>query len=168
VWLKVAIDYPERVSHVIVIGSAPVVRSIFAPFPAEGVKLIGGYDRGEGPTLEKLRAILAALVYDPSLLTVEVVNERYEASLDPDAVRVHSLPPGPRQDLTSELERISAPTLMVWGMDDRAGALDVGLLMTRTIAGAEMHIFNQCGHWAQVEHSDAFNANVLTFLRLKT
>jgi 2-hydroxy-6-oxonona-2,4-dienedioate hydrolase len=31
-----------------------------------------------------------------------------------------------------------------------------------------MHIFNQCGHWAQVEHSDAFNDHVMTFLRATT
>jgi 2-hydroxy-6-oxonona-2,4-dienedioate hydrolase len=53
-------------------------------------------------------------------------------------------------------------------MDDRAGALDVGLLMTKSIANAQMHIFNQCGHWAQVEHSDAFNDHVMTFLRATT
>ncbi len=163
--LKLAIDYPERVSHVVIIGSAPVVRSIFMPFPAEGVKLIGSYYRGDGPSLEKLRAVLAALVYDPGIITEDVLKERYEASIDPDAVRVHSLPPGPRQDLTGELDRITAPTLVVWGMDDRAGALDVGLLITRSIVNAQMHIFNQCGHWAQVEHSDEFNAHVLTFLR---
>jgi 2-hydroxy-6-oxonona-2,4-dienedioate hydrolase len=27
-----------------------------------------------------------------------------------------------------------------------------------------MHIFNRCGHWAQVEHRDEFNRVVLDFL----
>jgi len=27
-----------------------------------------------------------------------------------------------------------------------------------------MHIFNQCGHWAQWEHADKFNRMVTEFL----
>lgn len=162
--LKLAIDYPERVSHVVVIGSAPVLHSIFAPMPLEGVKLIAGYYRDGGPSLEKMRKVLTTLVYDAKIVDDTTVRERYEASIDPDAVRVHSLPPGERQDLTPELPRVQAPTLVVWGMDDRAGALDVGLLMTRVIPNAQMHIFGRCGHWAQVEHAEEFNALVLSFV----
>ncbi|EOM5895230.1 2-hydroxy-6-oxo-6-phenylhexa-2,4-dienoate hydrolase, partial [Shigella sonnei] len=32
------------------------------------------------------------------------------------------------------------------------------------IAGSELHIFRDCGHWAQWEHADAFNQLVLNFL----
>jgi pimeloyl-ACP methyl ester carboxylesterase len=48
-------------------------------------------------------------------------------------------------------------------MDDRFGALDVGLQMMRLVNGARMHIFSKCGHWAQVEHADAFNRLMLDF-----
>jgi pimeloyl-ACP methyl ester carboxylesterase len=50
-------------------------------------------------------------------------------------------------------------------MDDRAGALDVGLVMTRLIPNAQMHIFNNCGHWAQVEHAAEFSELVLGFFK---
>jgi pimeloyl-ACP methyl ester carboxylesterase len=49
-------------------------------------------------------------------------------------------------------------------MDDRMGALDVGLQITRIVPDARMHIFAKCGHWAQVEHADEFNRLVLDFL----
>jgi 2-hydroxy-6-oxonona-2,4-dienedioate hydrolase len=58
---------------------------------------------------------------------------------------------------------VKTPTLVIWGMDDRAGALDIGLLMTRTFQNAQMHIFARCGHWAQVEHAEDFNRLVLEF-----
>jgi pimeloyl-ACP methyl ester carboxylesterase len=164
--LKTAIDYPERVGHVVMIGSAPVERSLFAPMPVEGVKLIGAYYKEGGPSIEKMRKLLTTLVYDASIITDDVVRERYEASIDPDTVKVHSLPSGPKQDLGAEFGRVKAPTLVVWGMDDRAGALDVGLLMTRMIPNAQMHIFGNCGHWAQVEHAEEFNELVLSFLKL--
>jgi len=164
--IKLAIDFPERVSGLVVIGSAPVVHSIFAPMPVEGVKLIGGYYRGEGgPTLDKMRQILKTLVFDQSLITEAMVRERYEASADSEMVKVYSGPPPARQDLTPEFGKVKAPTLVIWGMDDRAGALDVGLLMVRAFQNAEMHIFGRCGHWAQVEHADEFNDLVLAFFR---
>ena len=163
--IKTAIDYPDRVRSLVVIGSAPVIHSLFCPMPVEGVKLIANYYRGEGgPTIDKMRQILKTLVFDQNIVTDQMVRERYEASIDPDAVRVNSGPPGLRQDLTPEFSRVKAPTIVVWGMDDRAGALDIGLLMTRAFQNAQMHIFGQCGHWAQVEHADEFNELVLNFI----
>jgi pimeloyl-ACP methyl ester carboxylesterase len=164
--IKTAIDYPERVRSLVVIGSAPVLFSLFCPMPVEGVKLIANYYRADGgPSIEKMRQILRTLVFDTSRVTEEMVRERYEASIDPDAVRINLLPPGPRQDLTPDFPRVKAPTLIIWGMDDRAGPLDVGLLMARTFQKAEMHIFGRCGHWAQVEHAREFNELVLSFFR---
>lgn len=162
--LKMAIDYPERMGHIVVIGSTPVMYSLFCPMPVEGIKLINNYYKGEGPTLEKLKVLLTTLVYDASNLTDEVLKERFETSIDPDIIRVNKGPQPARQDLTPDFSRIKSPVLVVWGMDDRFGALDVGILMTRAIPNAQMHIFNKCGHWAQVEHADEFNALVLDFM----
>ena len=162
--LKTAIDFPERVGHFVMIGSAPTIHSLFSPMPVEGVKLIGGYYKEGGPSLEKMRKLLKTLVYDGSRITDEVVQARYEASIDPDTVAVHSLPAPKKQDLTAEFGLVQSPALVVWGMDDRAGALDVGLLMTRMIPNAQMHIFGKCGHWAQVEHAAEFSQLVLGFL----
>jgi pimeloyl-ACP methyl ester carboxylesterase len=148
--LKTAIDYPDRVGHLVMIGSAPVSYSLFSPQPVEGVKLIGSYYKDGGPSIEKMRKVLTTLVFDASRITDDVVKARYEASIDPETVAVHSLPAPKKQDLSAELAQCKSPTLVVWGMDDRAGALDVGLVMTRLIPNAQMHIFNNCGHWAQV------------------
>lgn len=164
--IKLAIDFPERVANLAVIGSAPVLHSIFSPMPVEGVKLIGNYYRGEGgPTLEKMRQIMKIMVFDQSLVTEDMVKARFEASIDPETVTVNMGPSLMRQDLTAEFSKVKAPTLVMWGMDDRAGALDIGLLMVRAFQKAEMHIFSRCGHWAQVEHTRAFNELVLSFFR---
>jgi 2-hydroxy-6-oxonona-2,4-dienedioate hydrolase len=112
-----------------------------------------------------MRAILSTLLFDQSLLTDEMVRERYEASNDPEILELKKGPPPARQDLTSEFGRVAAPTLVIWGMDDRAGALDVGLLMVRAFQNAQMHIFSKCGHWAQVEHAHDFNELVLRFIQ---
>src|SRR5918912_2762458 len=149
--IKLAIDHPERVDRLVVIGSTPVSTSLFCPMPLEGIKLIAGYYRDDGPSMPKMRKLLETLVYDPSFLTDETVRERYEASIDPDTVRVMSAPPPQREDLSGELHKVACPTLLVWGLDDRFGALDIGIFMARKFQNARMHLFSKCGHWAQVE-----------------
>ena len=132
--------------------------------PLEGIKLIAGYYRDGGPSMEKMRKLIETLVYDSSFLTEETVRERYEASIDPDTVRVMSAPPPMREDLSGELHKVACPTLLVWGLEDRFGALDIGLFMARKMQNARMHLFSKCGHWAQVEKVDEFNRLVLDFL----
>jgi len=162
--IKLAIDAPERVEKLVVIGSTPVGQSLFCPMPLEGIKMIGSYYKGEGPSPEKMRTLIQTLLYDSSFLTEEVLQERYESSLDPDVIRImHDSAPS-REDLSGQLHQVACPSLIVWGMDDRFGALDIGLLMLRTFQNARMHIFSHCGHWAQVEHADEFNRLVLDFL----
>ena len=163
--LKAAIDFPERVDRVVIIGSTPVALSAIAPMPSEGVRLIANYYRGEGPSVEKLRYLLSTLVYDASNLTDEVLRERYATSLDPELIKVNTGPRPEYEDLTPDFARIKAPTLIVWGAEDRAGPIDIGLFMTRAIPDARMHIFNKCGHWAQVERAAEFNELVLAFLK---
>jgi pimeloyl-ACP methyl ester carboxylesterase len=162
--IKLAIDAPERVDHLVVIGSTPVGQSLFCPMPLEGIKMIANYYKGDGPSLEKMRTLIQTLVYDSSFLTEETLQERYEASLDPEVVRIMSTAPPGREDLSDQLHKVAAPSLIVWGMDDRFGALDIGLLMCRKFQNARMHIFSHCGHWAQVEHAHEFNHLVLDFL----
>jgi 4,5:9,10-diseco-3-hydroxy-5,9,17-trioxoandrosta-1(10),2-diene-4-oate hydrolase len=163
--LKMAIDFPERVERVVIIGSTPVALSALAPMPSEGVRLIANYYRGEGPSIEKLRYLLSTLVYDASNLTDTVLQERYATSIDPDLIAVNTGPRPEYEDLTPDFRRIKAPTLIVWGAEDRAGPIDVGLFMTRAIPDARMHVFNKCGHWAQVERTAEFNELVLAFLK---
>jgi pimeloyl-ACP methyl ester carboxylesterase len=162
--IKLAIDAPDRVNRLVVIGSTPVSQSLFCPMPLEGIKMIGNYYRGQGPSLEKMRELIQTLLFDPSFMTEAVLHERYEASIDPDVVRIMSSSPPGREDLWDQLQRVQARTLIVWGLDDRFGALDIGLLMTRRFQDARMHIFSRCGHWAQVEHAHEFNRLVLDFL----
>ena len=163
--LKLGVDYPEQLTKIVIIGSTPMP-PIFVPVPVEGIKLILRYYKGGGPSREKLRELLETIVYDSSFLTDSIFEERYKASTDPETVELFGKlqGPTPQENLAPELHKLKAKLLAIWGMDDRFGALDVGLQMTRTVPDARMHIFTKCGHWAQVEHAAEFNRLVLDFL----
>jgi len=164
--LKLAIDYPDNVDRVVVIGSTPIkAGSIFQPMPLEGIRNIRNYYRNDGPSLSKMRQVLESLVCNTSLITDEIVQERYQASIDPETVEVFKKPPAEAEDLYFELGKVRAKTLLAWGQDDRAGALDVALLMLRLLRDGRLYVFPKCGHWAHVEHRDEFNRIVLQFFQ---
>ena len=164
--LKFAIDYPDRTQRVAVIGSTPIkAGSIFQPMPLEGIRNIRTYYRGEGPSPAKMRRVLESLIYNTSLITDDLVQERFEASMDPESVELFKKGVADSEDLYFELSRVKAKTMLLWGQDDRAGALDVGLLMLRLIPDARLYLFHHCGHWAQVEHRDEFNRVAVQFFQ---
>jgi 4,5:9,10-diseco-3-hydroxy-5,9,17-trioxoandrosta-1(10),2-diene-4-oate hydrolase len=164
--LRLAIDRPDLTHAIVAVGSTPTT-SVLAPWPAEGVKLINSYYKGSGPSIDKLRRIAEALVFDPEFVTEELVQERYEASIDPETVELFTSHPPQREDFSARLGEVQAPVLLLWGQEDRAGAIDVALQLLRTLQDAELHAFPRCGHWVQVERQEEFNHLVLDFFARK-
>jgi pimeloyl-ACP methyl ester carboxylesterase len=164
--LMLALLRPERVKHLVLIGSQPTNTITVQAQPLEALNNIVKYYGDEGPTLEKMQRLAESLVYDTSHITPETVKERYDASTTPEALeQIGRRIKQPRADLYFELEKNIVPTLIVWGIEDKGGALEVGLLMLRRFQNARMHIFQRCGHWAQVEHQDEFDELVLQFFK---
>jgi 4,5:9,10-diseco-3-hydroxy-5,9,17-trioxoandrosta-1(10),2-diene-4-oate hydrolase len=162
--LKLAIDTPDRVGRLALVAPAPLSHSVFSPMPAEAVRMIAGYYQGAGPSREKMRQLLTALVYDPAAVTEELLEQRYQASVDPEVVAVNRGPHWAIQSLDRELELVTAPTLLIWGIDDRASPFDQALTMLRRIPYARLHVFSRCGHSVQLEYPEEFNRLVLGFL----
>jgi 4,5:9,10-diseco-3-hydroxy-5,9,17-trioxoandrosta-1(10),2-diene-4-oate hydrolase len=164
--LRLAIERPELMHCIATVGSTPMT-SLISPWPAEGVKLILDYYKGSGPSPEKMRKVAEALVFDPSLITDELVQDRYEVSTDPETVELFTKYPPQREDFAARLGEVRAPVQLLWGQEDRAGAIDVALQLLRTLQDAELHVFPRCGHWVQVERRDDFNHLVLDFFERK-
>lgn len=163
-----ALANPQRVGKLVLMGGGTAGPSNFAPMPTEGIKLLQGLYRE--PTIENLKRMMNVFVYDPSALTEDLMKARLENML---ARRDHldnfvkSLAANPKQftDYGPRLGEIAAPTLVIWGRDDRFVPMDTGLRLIAGMLNAQLHVFNRCGHWAQWEHADAFNRMVLDFLQ---
>jgi 4,5:9,10-diseco-3-hydroxy-5,9,17-trioxoandrosta-1(10),2-diene-4-oate hydrolase len=67
-------------------------------------------------------------------------------------------------DLKGELHLVRAPTLLVWGREDRFIPIEWGLVLLRGIPDATLHVIPDCGHWAQYEQRERFDRLVLDFL----
>ena len=163
-----ALNYPERVGKLVLMGGGTGGPSQSVPMPTEGIKLIGALYRD--PTVENLKRMMNVFVYDASSLTEELYQQRLTnilARRDHLENFVKSLAANPRQftDFGPRLADITAPTLIIWGRDDRFVPLDVGLRLLWGMPNAQLHVFNRCGHWAQWEHAEQFNRMVLDFLQ---
>jgi 2-hydroxy-6-oxonona-2,4-dienedioate hydrolase len=161
-----ALSNPDRIGKLVLMGGGTGGPSQFVPMPTEGIKLIGALYRD--PTVENLKRMMSVFVYDSSSLTEELYQQRLAnilARRDHLENFVKSLQVFPKQftDYGHRLSEIQAKTLVIWGRDDRFVPLDVGLRVIWGMPNAEMHIFNQCGHWAQWEHADKFNRMVQDF-----
>jgi pimeloyl-ACP methyl ester carboxylesterase len=172
--LNFAIAHPDRVRRLVTIGG--IGRNVLSPGPAEGIRLLQEFI--EEPTREKLIRWLHAMVYDPAVITEELIEERWKHASDPatlaGARRMYSKAAFDQMITAMEtskgpqpwamLHRVKAPTLITWGRDDRVSPLDMALIPMRTIPNAELHVFPNCGHWTMIEAKEAFESVVLAFL----
>jgi 4,5:9,10-diseco-3-hydroxy-5,9,17-trioxoandrosta-1(10),2-diene-4-oate hydrolase len=164
--LKLAIDQPARVDRLVVIN-APGGLSLFHPGNPKPAS--HDYYGGEGPSIEKMRQIVSRIVHDPSILTEDVIRERYEASIDPEFMA--GAPEGKGgaagrtiEPLWQELDRIQAQTLVIWGRDNQTLNFDNALFMLHRIPHVRVHIHGRCGLWVPYEKAEEFNRNVISFL----
>jgi len=58
----------------------------------------------------------------------------------------------------------AAPTLLLWGRDDRTITLDGSQIMLKHIRNVQLHVFGNCGHWVQLECQRDFERLVIDFL----
>jgi pimeloyl-ACP methyl ester carboxylesterase len=171
--LKFAIDYPERTDRLVLMGPAGGMLPITSVWPSEGLRTLMAFYAPPGPSREKMQAIIEALMYNPGKVDPDVLEERYQAAIDPEAMATATAvfkavqsgePVLVAEELWRDVHRITNPTLLTWGREDRVVPLDSALFMTRHMPNARLHVFPNCGHWAQVEHAREFERLVIDFL----
>jgi pimeloyl-ACP methyl ester carboxylesterase len=170
--LRLAVDHPDRVGRMVLMGPGGGSTSIFSPDPAEGIKVLTSFYDGEGPSRARMENLIRVMTYDHSFVTDELVEERLQAALAPGAEEgamralrsiASTMDPDGSQ-LWRHFHRIPHKTLLVWGRDDRTVPLDGAFFALKRMPDAQLHVFSKCGHWAQLEHRDAFDRLTIDFL----
>jgi len=137
--------------------------------------LPGGLDAvwGYTPGMEQMRQVIGLFAHNRDLITDELVELRYQASLDPPVRDSwEAMFPEPRQrwvdDLALsgvELGAIRAPVLMIHGRDDRVVPWrSSSAQLVDLLPDARLHVLSGCGHWTMIERTADFLAVVQPFL----
>ncbi|MCQ4079124.1 alpha/beta fold hydrolase [Streptomyces sp. RB6PN25] len=161
--LRVAARYPDRVERLVLMGSVGVPFRI-----TPGLDAVWGYR----PSVDNMRRILDVFAHSRELLTEELAEVRYRASIQPGFQEAFAtMFPAPRQRWVDalatpddEIARLPHETLLVHGRDDKVIPLETSLRLHHLIERSRLHVFGQCGHWTQIEWSTAFNQLVSDFL----
>lgn len=161
--LAFAIRNPERVRRLVLMGSVGVPFEI-----TEGLDAVWGYT----PSPENMRVIMAHFAYDRSLVTDELAELRYRASIEPGFQESYTaMFPAPRQRWVdamaspeADIRALPHETLIVHGREDRVIPLHTSWTLFQWIQRAQLHVFGRCGHWTQIEHAARFAQLVENFL----
>ncbi len=145
-------------------GPGGVSLNVLSADPTEGIKRLYEFAAPPGPSKEKMAAFIRTMVVDQSLVTDELVEERFRDATAPgaqQAMRSMGMSfwnPETAEDgmLWREAHRLRKHTLLTWGREDRVNPLDGALLALKLIPRARLHVFPNCGHWAQIEAAEEF------------
>ncbi len=166
-----ALNYPERVTKLVIVDAAGLGKDLATFLKVLSVPLVG--EIMANPSIGSMRSLLRMLVYDQSKVPVGLAEEMAQVRRLPGRklallkyLRFGANVFGQKRNViqTSGLTKISVPTLVVWGKNDLLMPPSHGERAAKSIPGAKLHIFDNCGHWPQMEKSEEFNRLLQEFL----
>ncbi|HBT38175.1 MAG TPA: 2-hydroxy-6-oxo-2,4-heptadienoate hydrolase, partial [Hyphomonas sp.] len=64
-----------------------------------------------------------------------------------------------------DIQKIPHEVLIIHGREDLVVPLENGLRLSQLIKRSQLHVFGECGHWAQIEHAARFEKLVMNFIQ---
>ena len=167
--MKYVLDNPSRVKSAALISTGTLATAMGIESRGRATPL----PRFTG-TKETLRAFLEVIVNDPTKLTDELVNSRYELAMLPGAQEMRESmsryqklvqeDPNERQvfDVQDRLPKLTIPWCMIWGGDDRSAPLDpLGNGLHAKLPHVPFYVVDGSGH--QVQNDKPEECNNLLF-----
>ena len=159
--LAFAGSHPGRVERLVLVDSAGLGPEID--------RLVIDLMRSE-PTPETLRAELAHFFANAGLVQQALVEQLYQQRMQPGAhaalVSAANATFGDgeqRIDLRDTLGGLNSPVLVIWGEADVVIPV-AHAQETKRAPQSRLEVFANCGHCPHIEHADAFNQLVQSFL----
>ncbi len=169
---RFALNHPERADRLALMGPGGLTTRLFTPEPTLGHTRLYDFSAPPGPSPEKLEVFMKGMVYDPSFVTPEMIEDRFARSQLPEAavnferMRV-SFTEGDgiaAGQIWREASNLEHETLLLWGREDLVNPYDGGLFAFSQMPNASLYVMSKCGHWAQVERAREFNRVIAGFL----
>lgn len=167
--LAAAINYPQRVAGLVLVDSAAFVAGRGSSSLAPGVvrwPVVGPLIAALALTRDTLvREGLSKSFRDQSKVTDERVAV-YRLPLTTRGGQWAALRVGEQRDysrIEPALGRITQPTLIIWGDEDRLILLEDGKRLHASIPHSKFVVFEDCGHLPQEEMPQRFAREVLGF-----
>ena len=169
--LKFALLFPQQVEKLVLANAFGLGKEISLTLRLASLPFVSQIR----PSRSSTAVILKQSVYNPRLITDDWVELFYQISQLPDAQRALHMQIrtninfwGVRSEvyraIVEQLTTINAPTLIVWGQQDRVLPVTHAQVAAH-IPNARLHILDSCRHWPQFERPEEFNALAREFLQ---
>jgi 4,5:9,10-diseco-3-hydroxy-5,9,17-trioxoandrosta-1(10),2-diene-4-oate hydrolase len=166
--VRFLLNHAERADRVVLMGPGSALSiGLFAPRPSEGIRRLMEF--GAAPSREKMEAFLRTLVFDQSLVTEELIDDRYQVAINPAtggglaAMQRANQKFHREGELWREADQIKHEVLITWGREDRVQPLDGAFVGFRLLQNARLYVFPKCGHWAMIEQREEFERVTTSF-----
>ncbi|MCK4869499.1 MAG: alpha/beta fold hydrolase [Gammaproteobacteria bacterium] len=172
--LKFAIDYPEYLEKLILVDSAGFGQELPHGLKILTLPFIGRFLMHFNQRQLYAKA-LRAYAYQKKEITDEFVDKMFEIFNLPETkrtilamLRQHATYFGARlcsiKPILDNVDKIKAPTLIIWGAEDRMLPFKHTKTALKKIPHAVLRVFPHCGHIPQMEERGMFNRAVISFL----
>jgi 4,5:9,10-diseco-3-hydroxy-5,9,17-trioxoandrosta-1(10),2-diene-4-oate hydrolase len=160
--IQIALDHPELVDRLVLMAPGGLeVREAYGRM--EGIRTMMKVFLGpEGITREGMRKVFGLQLFDPAMLTEDILDERMQVAVkQPKRVLSSMVVPY----LAPELRRLACPVFALWGTEDKFCPVSGATTIAENCERARVMLLSRCGHWVMVEHADLFNRLSVDFLR---
>jgi 2-hydroxy-6-oxonona-2,4-dienedioate hydrolase len=176
-----ALEHPERVSHVIILGTGSLLPPLETAAGKVGARGEAAQARLEErmvrqePSLEDTRALLEANLFHHELITPEELALRHQNSIGPcfeQFVQRHAQTQeqgegkggGGGVPLWQRLVELEMPLLLIYGREDRARAAERATLLHQRYPQLDLHFAEGCKHLVPWDAADQFHRLAVPFL----
>ncbi|MBP6599859.1 MAG: alpha/beta fold hydrolase [Giesbergeria sp.] len=159
--LGYALAYPDDVARLILMAPGGV-EDIDTYLAMPGIANMFAIYKSGKTGADAMRAVMTMQLFDPSLLTEEIINERAPIALtQTNAARSILKVP----NMTARLHELRCPVFGFWGINDQFNPASGAAKLLDNCPNARMVMLNRCGHWVQVEHRELFNRSCIDFMQ---
>ena len=115
---------------------------------------------------EYIRERVAYTFYSPEVATKELVDEVFDTTRNiPKCMRIVAIAKSAqRHNMADDIPNITAPTLLVWGLNDTITPPIVAHEFNRLIPNSTLRFIDKCCHAPMMEHPEKFNDLVGDFI----
>ena len=178
--VNLALAHPERISHVIILGTGSLLPPLETAAGAVGARGEAAQARLEErmvrqePSLEDTRALLEANLFRHALITDEELKLRHQNSIGPSFKQFVARHAQAQQKvkkadgetpLWQRLVELKMPLLLIYGRNDRARAEERAMLLHQRFPQLDLHFADGCKHMVPWDAADLFHKLAVPFLK---
>ena len=169
---EASISQPDWVDKLVLVSAAGITHARMRREPAEVAARMAAataplalrFQRGSLRRPRLRWGAFRGVFHAPHRMRPELLWEQYNGAIDApgmvDAVRTLV-----GYDFTDRLERVTDPTLIVWGRNDRIVPPRDAAGYAKHLRNSRVAVFDRCGHCPQLERPKRFNRLLGDFIR---